>query len=672
MPRSAADAINAMLQLFSRNRLDELERLARSVTHALPAHPLAWQMLGVSLLGRGRAEEAREPLERAARLAPANASVWDNLGLALLQLGRLDEARRCLERAVALQPGSVSAWVNLSAAARGTLDVAMAEKAARRALDLNERSPQAHLNLANALVDGGRVEEAETHLRAALELSPGWAEASLTLAVVLERCARLPEAETLLVDIVAAGRADWRVFTNLGRIRSALGNTHEAVCSYERALELNPAAADAFSGLLFLRLHDEGGDPQELARLHRSYGDRIEAPLKPLWPSHANVRDPDRRLRVGIVSGDLRKHAVAHFIEPYLEAFRDSSLEVFVYANQRVHDEISERLKAHVAQWRRVIELGDANLAALIQRDAIDVLVDLSGHTALNRLPVFARKPAPVQLSWLGYPGTTGLTAVDYRLMYAGAAPRGLLDDQFVEKILYLPVPIAFRHETGSRFDPGPLPARRNGFVTFANLNRLSKTGSRPIAVWSEILTRMPEARMLIGAVNDASTADRVRSEFATHGIGAERLDLRPYLPMDQYVEMHREIDLMLDSFPYAGGTTNQHAIRLGVPIVGLAGPMLPQRSGAGVLHAVGLGDWVAESEADYVATALEKARDLDGLERLRADLPRRWAARDPEESVRCLEAAIRLVWRRWCEGLPPETLEVPCAAKTHEPPRAQ
>lgn len=654
-----------MLRLLSSNRLDELERLARAVTRAVPAHPLAWQLLGVSLLGRGRVEEACAPLERAVRLAPGDGSVWDNLGLAFLQLGRFEEARRCLERAVALQPESVSAWVNLSAAARGLVDVAKAERAARRAIDLDKRSPQAHLNLANALVDAGRIEDAEYHLHTALGLLPGWVEASLTLAVLLERVGRLPEAEKRLLELVSAGHADWRIHTNLGRIRSALGNTSAAVRSYEQALEFNPVAAEAFSGLLFLRLHEEGGDPQELARLHRSYGDRVEKPFKSLWPRHDNARDPDRRLRVGIVSGDLRKHAVAYFIEPYLEGFRGSSLEVFVYANQRDHDETSERLKAHVAQWRRVIELGDADLAALIRRDAIDVLIDLSGHTALNRLPVFARKPAPVQMSWLGYPGTTGLTAMDYRLMYSGAAAPGLLDDQFVEKLLYLPLPIAFRQEAGPVVDPGPLPARRKGFVTFANLNRPSKMGPRLIALWSEILARMPDARMLIGAVNDASTADRLRSDFAAHGIAAERLDLRPYLPMEQYLEMHREIDLMLDSFPYAGGTTNQHAIRLGVPIVSLAGPMLPQRSGAGVLRAIGLGEWVAESEADYVAIALEKARDLDALERLRADLPRRWAERDPLESVRCLESAIRLAWRRWCEGLPPQALEVRCEAGT-------
>lgn len=647
--------------LFQSGRLEELERFSQRLIQADPGDGRAHQLLGIAFLGRGMHLRAIQPLERASELMPTDAEVWDNLGLACSSAGQFAEADSCFRKAVQIDPGALAAWVNWSGSALKSGDAQLALQCAQRALALRADVAAAHLNLGNALMHLARLEEAERHLRAAIRLAPGWVEAELSLGVLLETSGRATEAVECLLHVMARHPGDWRAHTNLGRLQSSLGDASAAVASYTRAVELNPQALEAFSGMLFLRLHEEGVDPVELFAQHCRYGETVEAPFRAHWGGYPNTRDPERRLRVGFVSGDMRRHAVAYFMEPCFQGLLAADINVVVYSNHPAEDEVTARLKGLVGAWRKVIGMSDEQLAGQIREDEIDILVDLSGHTAYNRLPMFARKPAPLQLSWLGYPGTTGLRAIDYRPVNGAGVPAGLLDDQFTEKLLYLPAVTTFRNSADAP-EVSALPALQNGYVTFANLNRPSKIGEGAVGLWSRVLHAVPASRMLLGGVDDQHTEDLLRDAFASHGIDPGRLDFFPYLPMKDYLALHHRIDIMLDSFPYAGGTTSQHAIRMGVPVVTLAGRMLPQRMGASIMNAAGLPDWVTENASDYVDRAVRAAQDLPSLAKLRAGLREHVEndpSRRPDEVARSFEAALRHIWRRWCAGLEAEAVDL-------------
>jgi protein O-GlcNAc transferase len=503
----------------------------------------------------------------------------------------------------------------------------VAEQQFRAVLARNPNDANAWAGLSSALHMRGRTGEAEEAARKAVQLDPGNAQAHAALGRLL-----------------------------LGRARHA-----EATAAFASASELEPRDPSLMSGMLYSMVQDEAVDAQALAQAHRRFGERYGSNPGDRVREHANVRDPDKRLRVGFVSGDLRRHAVAYFIEPVWREFDRSRVELYAYANQIVEDATSQRLKPLVDHWCRVDGLGDAALAERIRADAIDILIDLSGHTEGNRLLALARKPAPVQASWIGYPETTGLAAIDYHLCNVHAAPPGGMDEWYVEKLVRLQASGAFEPDPRSP-EVNPLPASQRGFVTFGSMNRLSKFGASVVPTWSRVLLGVPGSRMLIGNVADPRSQQDLTERFAAHGIEAERLRFSPPLPMEGYLGLHHEIDILLDTFPYTSGTTAKHALWMGVPVVTLAGPRRSERGGTANVTRIGLGDWSVESVADYVGRAIRAAEDLPALAALRAGLRGRITGsplRRPANVARSLEFALRAMWRRWCAGLPPEAMTV-------------
>lgn len=623
-----SSAIGELVARLQAGRGAEVEAGARQLLERFPDSGVTWQLLGAALLVGGRFLDAVAPLERAGVLLPGNAAVWDNLGLAHFRSGDCQAAERCFQRSLELAPQRLEAWVNAAANALLAGEAELAEARARRALELVPDCPEAHLNLGNALAKSGRPTLAVGHLRRALERNPQLFDAWLSLGIAQEH----------------------------------LGQVAEATASYRAALALRPDDAQAWSNLLFMRSHDELADPQAVCADHRSFGERLEAPLRDTWRPHDNDRDPDRCLRVGFVSGDFREHAVATFIEGLWQDFDRRRVQVFAYYNYPVEDAASHRLKALADGWTRIFGLPDEVLAAQLRAARIDILIDCAGHTAYNRLPLFARRPVPVQVSWLGYPATTGLSAIDYRLVSVFAAPNRDLDHLFTERVAYLPCVLASFTPHADSPEVGALPAAGRGYVTFASFNRPSKLGERVIALWSRVLRAVPDARLLLGSVDDAALQERLTRDFAAQGVAAERLAFRPRLPMREYLRLHREIDIILDTFPYTGGTTTNHALWMGVPVLTLDGVTLAQRQGPSILRRRGLDDWVADSEEDYLRRASHFAADLDALAALRASLRDRFPAAGTQAAstpARCLESAFRAMWRRWCAGLPAARLDV-------------
>lgn len=439
---------------------------------------------------------------------------------------------------------------------------------------------------------------------------------------------------------------------NLGVSLFKIGDPQGAIVNYRSAIKKNAALHDCHSNLLLALQYSHVHTPAEVFDEHLRFAAQFEQVLKNAWKPHSNNRDPERQIRVGYVSGDLRTHAVAHFIEPILAGHDRQKFHISCYHNHSIHDTVTDRLKQYADQWRSCITWSDEQLEATIRDDRIDILIDLSGHTANNRLLTFARKPAPIQLTWIGYPGTTGLSAIDYRLTDVNLDPPGLTDRLHTEALIRMPAAATFRPHPNSP-DVSALPAASADVFTFGCMNNLVKINSEVIQLWVEILLAVPNSRLMLGNINDALTRQRMAEAFSSRGISQERLLLQSHLPMTEYLALHHQIDLALDPFPYNGGTSTCHSLWMGVPVVTLAGGSTASRVGTGILQRIGLAEFIATTQDQYLQLASNYARDHARLGAIRSSLRASMAAigTDSVGSLsRDLESVLRDIWRQWCQ----------------------
>ena len=692
----AAAHCNLGNALLAQGRLAEAEICYRQALALQPEMAEAYANLGDALHGQGRSEEAATVLDQALQYRPefpealfhlgnvfatlgrtADAeAAWRRalaarpvfpealavLGAALLEGGRLSEAEELLQRAVEQRPHLVEANYNLASALGQQGRLVEADSAWQRTLAIQPDFPAALVGQAIVLKQLGRLAEAEASVRHALACQPDLAEAYNTLGAILRDQERLSDAETSLRRALELKPELAGAYLNLGVTLADLGRHREAEHICRQALALKPDYALAHSNLLFCLTHNEDIDAPALFAEHRLFAEKFEAPLLACRRPHDNTADPDRRLRIGFVSGDLRHHAVANYVEPVLAHLAGrADLALHAYSTHPVEDHVSARLHRHFAHWHAVSGMNDADLAERIRSDRIDILLDLSGHTAHNRLLSFARKPAPLQASWMGYPATTGLQAMDYFLADRFFLPLGEYDDQFSEKIVRLPAGAPFLP-----FADAPpvarLPALARGHVTFGSFNRPNKISSSVVALWAELMQAVPGSRLLLAAMRPDGRSEQLTDEFSRHGIAAERLTFHPRCAMVDYLALHQQVDLCLDTFPYAGGTTTLHALWMGVPTLTLSGRTVPGRSGAAILGHAGVAVFVAREAGEFIACGRQWANDLSALAALRGELRERLrqsAMGRPELVAAGMAHALRRMWQRWCEQLPPASFEV-------------
>lgn len=566
----------------------------------------------------GETVAAGQRLERCLKLAAQHAAAGEHAA-----------AVECYRESVQLQPQDSALWCNFGAALGAVGLAAEAESAYRRALELDPALAQAWYNLGRLLQQRGRAAESERCYRAA--------------AALVDARADLPLWQLL--------------YNNWGLLLYEQARPQDAVALYRRALAEYADAADLNSNLLLTMQYSGACSQAESFAAHVAYAQRFEAPLRQGWQPHPNARDPGKRLRIAYVSPDFRAHSVAFFIEPVLAHHDAERVEVFCYSNHRAADAMTLRLKSLVRQWRDISAISDDDAAERIREDRIDILVDLAGHSAGGRLRVFARKPAPVQVTWLGYPCTTGLGAMDYRISDAHADPVGA-SEPFYSETLYR-LPDAFDCYGPPRDAPGvgALPAVAQGGITFGSFNNLAKLSAATRALWARVLLAVPASRLLLkaGPLSDAALRQRLSDAFAELGVGAERLILAPadashFAHLDRY----NQVDIGLDPFPYNGVTTSFEAMWMGVPVVSLAGDGSISRMGASMLANLGMTQLLAHTPEDYVAIAARLAGDLGGLAALRAGLRERMAnspLTDAKRFTRNLEQAYREMWAKWCAG---------------------
>ncbi|MBK9132675.1 MAG: tetratricopeptide repeat protein [Gammaproteobacteria bacterium] len=665
-PDSAEAALNLGITLSRQDKPDEAILFLRRAQAGLPGNPVAPYNLALALLNHGRPEEAEAYFRQALALDPNYGEACLNLGNTLIRLGRLDEALGYCRKAVELRPDSADARLTLGLALhdQGRLDEAAA--CYEQAIALQPGFAEAYSNLANTRLDQGRLDEALRLCRKTIELAPDFAGGHYNLGLVLFGQHRLDEAEASYRRAIALKPDYVEAHANLGTTLTYLGRTDAAMRSFEQALALNPDSDGAHSARLYSMLYLAQTTPAALLAAHREFAARCEVPLNPHRRTHVNTRDPERRLRIGYVSADFRRHSVANFIEPVLTHHDRARFEVFCYYNSTERDAVTDRLVTLADRWLTCAGLTDEQLAERIRADGIDILVDLSGHTSGHRLLTFARKPAPVQVTWLGYPATTGLDAMDYRLCTLDTDPPG--QEEWHSETLYrLPRTLWCYRPLTERPARGATPGAPRGQIRFGSLNNLAKVSPASLDCWAEILHAVPGSGLVMTSIPEGSIRQSLHDRFAARGIDPVRIALYGKLPYAEYWRLLTEIDIALDPFPYTGTTTTCETLWMGIPVVSLAGESSVARSGLALLKAVGLEELIARDGADYVRIATDLARDPARLERLRREIPQRFDAsplRDEAAFTRDLEAAYRDMWRQWCQPPSPRREEIQALLK--------
>lgn len=649
-----------------------------------PGHPEALNLLGVALWQVRRFEDSAATLRQAIAARPDSAGFHLNLARTLIELKQPAEAGDVARRATELNPSLANGWLLLGNSCLLQKDFDQAALHYQQALRLQPDFADAHNNLCGAYIRLDQLDEAVSSGRRALELRPDYVDAMSNLGTALVRLQRLDEAEPLLERAVALQPDFADGLNNLGKLRGAQRRFVAAAELFRRAIEIKPDYADAHSdlsgclgecgqldeaishiraclaiqsdykiaggNLLFAANYHPEWTPQQILAEYRKWA-ATQPPARDA-ASFGNPPDPERRLRIGYVSPDFRGHACHYFVEPLFAAHDAGQFELYAYSEALVTDAVTDRLKTLVSHWRDTWKVKDEALQAQIIDDGIDILVDLAGHTSGNRLSVFALRAAPVQVSWLGYGHTTGLTSMDYLLTDPWLLPEGA-EDAITETPWRLPrVAFAYRppEDTPELIPP---PALVNGYVTFGSLTRTIRVNDRVVAAWSRILHAVPGSRLRLDQVGFHEEAFRevFFKRFARHGIAPERLELVCTRP---HWEGYQAIDIALDPFPHNAGTTTLEALWMGVPVLSLADRPPLGRFGVTLLHAIGLDDWVAADVEAYIARAVAAAADVGRLAELRQGMRQRLENSpllDEAGFTRTVEDGYRTMWRKWCAG---------------------
>jgi protein O-GlcNAc transferase len=685
---STADAI----QLQQAGRFAEAETLYRQILEAEPDDIDALNAMGVLFMSTGRTGEGLETFNQAVKMRPDLPAPLHNLGLALASAGRLDEAIAAFNRVIELQFDYADAYAQLGSVLRraGRMDESIA--VLRRALAFQPQEPQAYCNLGNsleaaghseeakglfeqaislradfaaayvglgnALQDLGRVDDAVRAFRQAIAIDPNLAEAHHNLGTAYGSSGNYDEAIICLKRALALQPNLAKAYFNLGKAYQETGRPREAISAWHQAVELNPNDLVSDSNRLYTLLFDPSQSSQSIRKEHDEWNRRRAVKFSLSMRPYANKPDSNRRLRIAYVSPDFRTHCQSLFMIPLLSHHDKNNFEVFCYTDVSRPDAITERLRPLADTWRSIAGMADERVAQQIRADRIDVLIDLTMHMAGGRPLMLARKPAPVQVAWLAYPGSTGSWAIDYRLTDPHLDPPGQHDDWYSEKSIRLPDtfwcfdPYGLAADrTASLPEPGQLPLENDGFVTFGCMNNFSKINEHILSLWSRVLGKLPTSRLRMLAVR-GDCRQRTLDKFAAKGIAAERIDFVDFQPRPLYLEEFTKIDICLDTFPYNGHTTSLDSYWMGVPVVTLIGPTVVGRAGWSQLVNLKLTELAAKTEDEFVRLALKLADDPRGLAELRRTLRNRIASSplmDASRFARNIENAYRAMWTQWC-----------------------
>ncbi len=669
--------------LMAVGRLDEAVAQARLVVEKTTT-PDSLALLGGLLRLTGRVQESVDRLKQAVDLAPGRAELLGEYGLALQQRGDFDLAEGCFEKSLQLKPDSPEMLTCLGSLRVERRRFELALDPLRRAVALRPDLTGAHFNLALAHTALGQVDDALRAYQIVLEKNPNFVLAWEGLgrllleqkqyagaAMAFARMVALhPTEKGYLMQAQAHGGLDdldsavaatelaVKIAPQSADAHAALGNElrwtgdlQRAIEEFRTALKLDPQHQAAHSNLVYTLLADDSLSPKEILDAHVEWDRQQTVGITPLRQAMP-VRDPDRRLRIGYVSNNFRNQAVSSFVLPIVKHHDRIATEVFCYSDLEVPDDITRQYESHADQWRQVAGWSDEQLAKKIREDRIDILVELTGHIGHGRLKMLAYKPAPIQISYIGYQGTTGMSAINYVLTDEWTDPTGQAESNYIETAWRLPETFFVYQPPGDAPMVDPLPARANGFITFGCLNAVWKATEKSVRLWGKALSQVPGSKMILLTTRCKKTNTRLIEEFSQGGIAPERIQLVYRSTAGEYLRRYGRIDIALDPVPFLGHTTTCDAAWMGCPTVSLAGKIYAHRFGGSVMRNVELADLVTESEEGYIATAVSLANDLDRLGKIRSTL--RFTMQDSiitdgPRFTRNLEQAYRAMWREWC-----------------------
>jgi protein O-GlcNAc transferase len=599
--------------------LTKAETEFRKSLELMPGHPIAHGYLGVLLMNQGRYQEAETSLRHCIQVQPNEAAAHDNLGMVFYLQNKYSEAIPHFKQALEINPAIENTWNNLGGTYIRLGQWSEAETCYNKSLHINPDNPLTHINLAKIHLNQKRFSKAEASFRSALKGKPdGFGDA----------------------------------YTILGTILQYTGRHKEALTWFHTALTKDPGFMEAHCHLLFQLCLGSSGAPAEYRAEVLAYQNKLSLSSTPYttWKTSSQT---GRKLRVGVVSADMGNHPVGYFLENVLKHFDFQEIELVAFSNKTRNDNVNTRLRQYFSSWHSIESIGDSAAAEMIHEQGIDILIDLAGHTAGNRLPVFAWKPAPVQCSWLGYFGSTGAPGMDYVLADYISVPEQH-EEYFSERIWHLP-------ETRLCFTPpamqpnlevavNPLPALRNTYITFACFQSVGKLTDFTLELWAQVMQRLPEARLRLQCreLENAETRLVTQERLRQFGIAPERTELHGPSSREAYLAAHKQVDMILDTFPYAGGTTTCEALWMGIPTLTLTGSTMASRQGASLLTYAGLNDWIAKNGDEFVTLAISHASDLNKLSQLRSTLREQVLASPLFDAPRFadnLQDALRGMW---------------------------
>jgi protein O-GlcNAc transferase len=684
-PGSIDQTFQIAVEHHQAGRLGEAERICRQILVEQPAHAEAMHLLAMIAYRTGKNEVALDLFRRAIALRPNFPEALSNLGLVLRQEGQLGEAIAAYRQLIAFAPNSPAAHCNMGIAltANKQLDEAVAEfqraialdsnlpevfnnlgialkekglfdeaiAVYRHAIGLRPKYAGAFTNLGNALKEKRKLDEAIAAHRRAIEFQPDFADAHNNLGFALNAKGQLDEALAAYRRAIALRPNFPGAFNNLGHCLMGKGQIDEAIAAYRRAISLRPSYVEAHSNLVYSLYFHPDYDAQMILAEHRGWA-RVHAErLKPEIRAHQNERSPDRKLKIGFLSPDFCDHPVGRSLLPLFENRDPQQIEIVCYSDVRLNDATNAKLKSVADQWVDVRGMNDAAVAGKIAGEQIDILVDTTLHTAGSRLLVFAREPAPVQLTMLGPPMTVGLSTMHYRLTDPYLDPPGVSDGDYSEASIRLADCFWIYHPPMFETSVNGLPAQSGGYVSFGCLNQFSKVTRPVLQAWLQVLQAVPNSRLTIQS-QPGDHLEPVRKLFQDGGISPDRVRFVGSTSREKYFLRYHELDICFDPFPFNGHTSSMDALWMGVPTVTLRGKTAVGRGGVSILSNVGLTDWIAENREQYVSIAAKMAGDLPRLAELRGNLRARMRTSplmDGPRFTRNVEAALRQAWRNWC-----------------------
>ena len=633
-------------------RLNEAEENYKKILVLKPDSIEVYNYLGVLQHEQGKFIEAEASYRKMIALKPDLAEVYNNLGNTLNEQGKFIEAEASFRKAIALKPEYFEVYYNMGIMLNVQHKFNEAEESYKKALAIKPDYVEAYNNLGNTLNEQGKFIEAEASFRKAIALKPDHVQAYNNLGITLDEQGKFIEAEASFRKAISLKHDYTEAYSNLGKILHELGKLEEAIENYDKAIKSKVDYFKAYSNKNFCLNYSSSYSPLYIYKQHLKFekqfgGFKANSPLSVKIKKKSN-----ERLRIGYVSGDFRVHSVAYFFKPLLQNHNSHVVETFCYYNNNFIDKITNNIMTTCDHWRSIFGITDSEIFKIIRKDKIDILVDLSGHTGKNNLLVFAQKPAPIQVTWLGYPNTTGLSSIDYRFTDIIADPIGEADDLHSEKLLRLPngfLCFQGNEKVLSKSDP---PQTHYDYITFGSFNNLSKITSEVIDVWSKILNLIPKSHLILKCRKLKHNKDYYYELFKNKGIDKDRIQLYEHLPStSDHLELYNSVDIGLDPFPYNGATTTCEALWMGVPVITLLGDRHVGRVGASILTNVGLKDFIARDIDSYINLAVKMSANTKKLKEIRMTLRRQMQELplcDARSFADNVETAYKDMWRNY------------------------